>query len=140
MHNLTGVRIFASTEVDPCAMCGGGLNTREIVIKGRITLCKTHIDALRVRITQLNEVASSGRSARGHDPLHDALDDLRERTMITKMYLGDSVYVDYDGYMLQLTTENNMRGPSNTIYLEPRVYEALLDYVRRLKETTQSSD
>jgi len=50
-----------------------------------------------------------------------------------KAYLGDSVYVDYDGYALILTTENGM-GPSNTIYLEPSVYYSLFEYVRALKE------
>jgi hypothetical protein len=49
-----------------------------------------------------------------------------------KTYLGDSVYVSFDGYMLVLTTDNGM-GPSNTIYLEPEVYEALVGYVDRLK-------
>jgi hypothetical protein len=49
-----------------------------------------------------------------------------------KDYLGDSVYVDYDGYSLTLTTENGA-GPSNTIVLEPEVYRALLSYVERLK-------
>lgn len=48
-----------------------------------------------------------------------------------KDYLGDSVYVDFDGYHLALTTENG-DGPSNTIYLEPAVYSALLVYVARL--------
>lgn len=50
-----------------------------------------------------------------------------------KDYLGDSVYVEHDGYMLTLTTENGF-GPSNTIHLEPAVYEALVRYVERLKE------
>lgn len=44
-----------------------------------------------------------------------------------KVYLGDSVYADFDGYMVTLTTENGM-GPSNTIHLEPEVSEALVDY------------
>ena len=41
-----------------------------------------------------------------------------------KQYLGDSVYADFDGYMIRLTTENGA-GPSNTIDLEPAVLEAL---------------
>jgi len=49
-----------------------------------------------------------------------------------KEYLGDSVYADIDNGMVKLTTENGM-GPSNTIYLEPEVYRALLSYVERLK-------
>jgi hypothetical protein len=49
-----------------------------------------------------------------------------------KQYLGDSVYVEHDGYGLTLTTESGM-GPSNTIYLEPVVYKSLQDYVAWLK-------
>lgn len=50
-----------------------------------------------------------------------------------KEYLGDSVYVDHDGYHLVLTTENGL-GPNNTIYMDGNVYEALVCYAERLKE------
>ncbi len=49
-----------------------------------------------------------------------------------KDYLGDSVYVDFDGYALILTTENGPAGPTNTIILEPEVYAAMVRYVERL--------
>lgn len=49
-----------------------------------------------------------------------------------KEYLGDSVYVSYDGYGLTLTTENGY-GPSNTIFLEPEVYGALVEFGNRAK-------
>ncbi len=54
-----------------------------------------------------------------------------------KVYIGDSVYVDFDGYSLILTTENGF-GPTNTIYMEPSVCEALKLYVDRLKTNTPS--
>lgn len=41
-----------------------------------------------------------------------------------KEYLGDSVYAEYDGFGVWLTTENGGE-PSNQIYLEPRTLEAL---------------
>ncbi len=47
-----------------------------------------------------------------------------------KEYLGDSVYVRYDGWMLVLTTENGVEA-SNTIYLEPSVWKALMRFVAR---------
>ena len=48
-----------------------------------------------------------------------------------KSYLGDSVYADWDGCSVVLTTENGY-GASNTIVLEPQVLEALRLYVKRL--------
>jgi hypothetical protein len=50
-----------------------------------------------------------------------------------KTYLGDSVYVDYDGEYIVLTTENYAT-PSNIIYLDTHVYLSLLDYVERMKK------
>ena len=55
---------------------------------------------------------------------------------VNKDYLGDSVYADFDGYGLMLTTENGL-GASNTIVLEPAVIEALLRYIARMKEATK---
>lgn len=56
--------------------------------------------------------------------------------MAKKVYLGDSVYVDFDGYGLILTTENGYPDdPRNKIFLEPAVFEALVKYVDVLKET-----
>lgn len=46
-----------------------------------------------------------------------------------KQYLGDSVYASIEGGMIKLTTENGY-GPSNEIFLEPEVYEALIGYVK----------
>lgn len=46
--------------------------------------------------------------------------------MAKKVYLGDSVYVDFDGYGLILTTENGYPDdPRNKIFLGPAVFEAL---------------
>jgi hypothetical protein len=49
-----------------------------------------------------------------------------------KEYLGDGVYVQHDGYALHLTTENGIE-TTNNIYLEPEVYVALVNYVKKLK-------
>jgi hypothetical protein len=49
--------------------------------------------------------------------------------MSEKRYLGDSVYANFDGYHVVLTTENGY-GPSNTIALEPAVLDALNEYVK----------
>jgi DNA-directed RNA polymerase subunit RPC12/RpoP len=53
--------------------------------------------------------------------------------MPNKSYLGDSVYAEIDEYgVLKLTTEDGL-SVSNSIYLEPEVYEQLIGYVDRIK-------
>lgn len=57
---------------------------------------------------------------------------------IEKRYLGDSVYVEIEiaNGMLKLTTDNS-NGPSNTIYLEPEVMRALVQYYQDALEAVQ---
>jgi hypothetical protein len=45
-----------------------------------------------------------------------------------KRYLGDSVYVELTNGMAKLTTENGY-GPSNTIYMEIEVINALNQWI-----------
>jgi len=47
-------------------------------------------------------------------------------------YLGDSVYVDHVNGMLRLTTDNG-HGPTNTIYLDPDVFDSLMEYVVQMR-------
>lgn len=56
----------------------------------------------------------------------------------TKSYLGDGVYVDVDAGGLVLTAENGIAA-TDTIYLDPEVWQALLDYVANLPKTGASS-
>ena len=56
-----------------------------------------------------------------------------------KTYLGDSVYVEIERGMFKLTTENG-HGPSNTIYLEPFVFEFLKNYVEQEKEIARMKE
>jgi len=56
-----------------------------------------------------------------------------------KQYLGDSVYADLEHGMVKLTTENgHQTDPSNTIYLEPEVLEALTRYVAWLQRSKEA--
>lgn len=45
-----------------------------------------------------------------------------------KTYLGDAVYIEWRGYSIKLTTSNGLED-TNTIILEPEVYEALLLWI-----------
>lgn len=48
-----------------------------------------------------------------------------------KEYLGDSVYAEYDGCGIVLTTENGTPAdPSNAIYLEPEVIRTLIRFAQ----------
>lgn len=49
-----------------------------------------------------------------------------------KVYLGDSVYLSYDGYHYILTTENGLEA-TNTIYLEPQVIDELFRRIQTKK-------
>jgi len=44
-----------------------------------------------------------------------------------RAYLGDSVYAEFTGSMVTLTTDNG-EGPINTIHLEPSVIQALNEF------------
>lgn len=47
-----------------------------------------------------------------------------------KVYLGDSVYAECDGYAITLTTENGLpTDPSNRIVLEPEVIGKFFEFV-----------
>ena len=51
-----------------------------------------------------------------------------------KTYLGDSVYVEDNGYDIILTTFNgHLADPSNVIYLDPCVYAGLVKFVSSRK-------
>lgn len=55
-----------------------------------------------------------------------------------KRYLGDGVYVQTDGWMLILTTEDGIK-TTNAIYLDPSVYQALLKYVDDMFKTVREA-
>lgn len=46
---------------------------------------------------------------------------------MSKEYIGDGAYADFDGFGIVLTTENGI-SVQNTVYLEPGVFAALLRY------------
>lgn len=57
------------------------------------------------------------------------------KKLTTKEYLGDSVYVMFDGFGYTLTTENGFpHDPSNTIYLEPDLLRNLPTLAQELEQ------
>lgn len=53
---------------------------------------------------------------------------------MNKTYLGDSVYAEFDGFSIVLTTENGLPSdPSNRIVLDDSVIQALNNYVQALQ-------
>lgn len=53
--------------------------------------------------------------------------------MTGKVYLGDAVYAECDGWGVYLTTEDGGVRATNRIYLEPEVIAALEEYIRKLR-------
>lgn len=50
---------------------------------------------------------------------------------MTKEYIGDGVYVSFDGWQLELSTDR--MGNIEKIYLDDSTYGALLRYVAKIK-------
>ena len=55
-----------------------------------------------------------------------------------KTYLGDGVYVDFDGYQLVLTAENGIEA-HDRIFLEPSVYRNLEAFWKKLIATKEEA-
>ena len=64
--------------------------------------------------------------------------------MISKQYIGDGVYADFDGYQIVLTAENGVE-VLETIYLDSRTFDSLLEYKisltsKQIKESLAQSN
>lgn len=57
---------------------------------------------------------------------------------MAKQYLGDGVYVGFDGFVLVLSAENGVHA-TDTIYLEPQVLESLVLYIDELKQASRKA-
>jgi hypothetical protein len=49
-----------------------------------------------------------------------------------KQYLGDGLYASYDGYQVTLKA-NSETNPTDTVYLDPHVLFALLNFIKRIQ-------
>jgi len=53
-------------------------------------------------------------------------------------YLGDGLYVEYDGFQVRLFTSNGI-AVTNEVYLEPRVLSEFLGWVAQLQEALRQA-
>jgi hypothetical protein len=67
--------------------------------------------------------------------MNESSDHPQSFTKATKEYLGDGVYVRFDGFGYTVTTEDGI-SIQNTVYLEPDVYQELVNYVNRIRVST----
>jgi hypothetical protein len=58
---------------------------------------------------------------------------------MTKEYLGDGAYAEFDGYGIRLTTENGYE-TTNTIYLEPITYQSLVLFVDKTARAPKATN
>ncbi len=54
-------------------------------------------------------------------------------------YLGDGLYVKFDGYQVYLMANSHIT-PSDTVALDPHVLRAFLQYVKRINEKKAEED
>jgi hypothetical protein len=60
--------------------------------------------------------------------------DNKDRSVdVIQDYIGDGVYVEFDGYVITLKA-NDIHHPTDTIYLEPDVLAALNRFAQRMKD------
>lgn len=57
---------------------------------------------------------------------------------MNKQYLGDAVYIQFDGWNIILTTEDGI-SETNSIYMEPEVVAAFGRYMVELREQTRAA-
>ena len=55
-----------------------------------------------------------------------------------KKYLGDGVYAEFDGFAINLTTEDGV-STTNRIVLEPQVIGALESFIETLKSNARAA-
>jgi len=52
-------------------------------------------------------------------------------------YIGDGLYAEWDGYYIKLMA-NDPHSPTDTVYLEDYVVDALLNFIERLEESDEN--
>jgi len=52
----------------------------------------------------------------------------------TTIYLGEGVYAEWDGFQIKLMA-NSHEEPTDVVYLEPQVLEALNNWMGTIKKT-----
>ena len=56
-------------------------------------------------------------------------------------YLGDGLYADWDGYQIVLAANDRpSMNPTDRVYLEPKVIEALIRYIAKIQATEVNNE
>jgi len=53
--------------------------------------------------------------------------------MENPIHLGEGVYAEWDGFQIKLMA-NSHDNPTDTVYVEPQVLEALNEWFKRIKQ------
>ena len=57
--------------------------------------------------------------------------DVMPKGPVGREYLGDGLYVEYNGWDIALIASDGIRD-TNIVYLEPSVFDSLLEYAKRV--------
>mgnify|MGYP001394814390 CR=1 FL=1 len=60
-------------------------------------------------------------------------------TPVHVTYLGDGLYASWDGYQVKLMA-NSPASPTDTVYLDPAVYQALVEWVYRINHGEENGE
>jgi hypothetical protein len=59
------------------------------------------------------------------------MEDVSPKPPQEREYLGDGLYAEHDDYQIKLAASNGMFD-HDTVYLQPSVLHALIDYAKRI--------
>ncbi len=80
---------------------------------------------------RMKEMPANIRNPESENPNVDVM--VKPDNIIEKRYIGDAVFVDFDGYHIVLTTSDGLVD-TNRICLEPSVYLGLIEFEADLRQ------
>jgi len=62
--------------------------------------------------------------------------DVSPKPPFEKVYLGDGLYAEFDGYQFEVYASNGMF-KTNRVFMEPPVVTSFFEYVARIRATSE---